>query len=88
MAFLRLEPEVDAGTKIMVRAYAELSTCRTSAGMGLGPVSWVAMIEWARYHDLDREVTDHLIHILRMVDTEMLRRANQAKGPTPGTGRP
>lgn len=58
----------------MARAYVELSTCR-SVGFGIGPIPWLAMLEWARHHELDREVTEHLITVLRIIDAETLRRA-------------
>jgi hypothetical protein len=74
LAFLESEPVLDAGLAIMCRAYVELSTCRSN-GMSIGPISWLAMVEWARYHELDRHITDHLIRVLRLVDAETLRRA-------------
>jgi hypothetical protein len=61
---------------IMVRAYKELSTCR-SFGWGLGPIPWLAMLEWCRYHQLKPHVTDHLIHVLQLVDAETLRRERE-----------
>lgn len=60
----------------MARAYSELSTCR-SVGFSMGPIPWASMVAWAEYHGLDREVTDHLIAVLRIVDAETLRRAAQ-----------
>lgn len=68
------EPELDLGTQILCRAYSELSTCR-SVGFSMGPIPWTAMLAWAEHHNLEREVTDHLINVLRVVDAETLRRA-------------
>lgn len=48
--------------------------------MGIGPIPWTAMIEWCRHHDLRRDITDHLIAVLRFVDNEtLLREAAKAK---------
>jgi hypothetical protein len=38
------------------------------------------MLEWCRYHRLRRDVADHLIHVVTLVDAETLRRqANKPK---------
>lgn len=73
MDFLALEPELDPGESILHRAYHELSTCRP-IGMSLGPIPWLAMLEWASYHELGRTETDLMINILRRVDAETMRR--------------
>jgi hypothetical protein len=62
----------------MVRAYSELSSCR-SIGMSLGPIPWTAMVQWCAYHNLDRGVANHLIRVLRLVDQETLRRVAERK---------
>lgn len=58
---------------IMARAFAELSSCRVN-GLGIGPIPWTAMVEWARYHNLTREITTHLINVLRFADDAWIRR--------------
>lgn len=56
--------------------------------MSIGPIPWTAMVEWARHHDLTRQVTDHLINVLRRVDQETLRReAVKIKSRTQSNGR-
>lgn len=74
LVFLESEPEVDEGIRIMVRAYSELSSCR-NVGMGIGPIPWTAMLEWCRHHNLRRDVSNHLINVLRLVDADTLRKA-------------
>lgn len=70
--------------RIMARAYSELSTTR-GVGMTIGPIPWTAMLEWCRWHGLDRDLTDHVVRVLRLVDAETLRRANQrARSPAKG----
>lgn len=71
---LAKEPVCDDGTLMMVRAFAELSTCR-HLGMGMhGPIPWTAMVEWCHFRGLDYEVSLHVISVLRFVDAEIMRR--------------
>lgn len=69
---------LDEGSVIICRAYSELSSCR-AVGMTIGPIPWLAMLEWCRYHRLDRDVANHLIRILRIADAETLRRLREKK---------
>lgn len=78
LAILRSAPRMDDGLAAMTRAYVQLSTCR-AIGMGIGPIPWDRMLEWARHHGLDHDATEHLIEVLMLVDAETLRRANKAK---------
>ncbi len=73
---LAREPSADLGTRIIAQAYAELATCRSPGGMGTGPISWIAMVTWASYNNMNRHNTAKIIHVVRLVDNEMLRRAN------------
>lgn len=85
MKFLAEEPQVDDGVMIMLRAYVEVSSCR-SVGFGLGPIPWTAMVDWCVWHRLERDVANHVIKVLRLVDQETLRRQaadNRAKAPKP-----
>jgi hypothetical protein len=67
---------------VLVRAYAEVSSCRT-IGMGMGPIPITAMWEWCdrQLHGLGLEpsVAAHVVRVLRIVDSKMVIRLN-AKG--------
>lgn len=60
--------------RIICGAYADLSTMR-QVGMGIGPVPWLAMVQWCEYHRVEHEAAKHMIRVLRAVDAETLRRA-------------
>ena len=77
LKFLETEPDVDGGTRFLASAYSELATERRS-GMGMGPIPWSSMIDWCRYHGLDRDVSDHLVHVIARVDG-IIRRRDLAK---------
>ncbi len=53
----------------------------------MGPIPWTAMIDWCEYHGMGRDTTDHLVNVVRRVDSIYIRRAN-AKKPTPPSARP
>ncbi len=72
------EPMLDYGTAIILRAYGELSTCRPG-GMSLLPIPWTAMLAWVEHHELEDDVANHLIRVLRIVDSMVLRKAQQVK---------
>ncbi len=71
------EPNMDVGTAYLVRAFAECSTER-QVGFTIGPIPRSALVTWAREKNLDHDVTDHLIRVLRSVDSRMLVRARAA----------
>lgn len=74
---------LDDGSRIMARAYSELSTCR-SGGFSVGPIPWMAMVHWCEYHRLEPDVADHLIAVIREVDAVTLRRErSKAKNQNP-----
>lgn len=68
--------------KLLTQAYAELRTERetvvyakaTSEGRLAGsfslpgPIPWSAMLEWCRWHMLDRATTNYAIAVIGLVD--------------------
>lgn len=64
---------------ILVRAYADVATCR-SYGMGVGPIPITAMWQWCdrqcNGRGLRPEVAAFVVRVLRLVDHEILRRHN------------
>lgn len=77
----------------IVRAYAELSTCRSFGGGGPGPIPWITMLQWAEHQGIDPDATDHLIAVLRIVDSIILTRLaaeaelRRKSGTDPNTGK-
>lgn len=71
---------LDAGTMILVRAYADVSTCR-SFGMGMGPIPITAIWEWCDRQcsgaGLEPDVVVYVIRVLRLVDHEIISRQNR-----------
>lgn len=63
---------------LMLRAYDDVSTCRSSAGMGIGAVPITAVYAWAEHHSMSFELTNHLWRVVRLVDARV--RANASKG--------
>lgn len=51
-----------------MKAFYDLSTCR-SAGMGIGPIPWNAIIQYAGWYGLDRDVTEAFVDIIREMDS-------------------
>ena len=54
----------------------ELTTCR-QIGMGLGPIPFTAIIEYAKIYD--DEEWDDLIFLIREMDTEYLKAQNDGR---------
>lgn len=72
-AILDRQPPHDDGVALCLTAWAELSTCRP-IGMAVGPIPWTAIIEWARFHGLDREATGVLVSVIRRLDNDRAER--------------
>lgn len=66
-AAIRDAPDVPLGLEIYFQAFWELTTCR-GGGMGLIPISWMTIIEYAQLHELDDEQTDDLLYFVRAMD--------------------
>ena len=60
------------GLSMYFTAFWELSTCR-QIGMGVGPIPWTAMLDYARYMELDWEQTEDLLYIVRKMDDAFLK---------------
>lgn len=63
---IRNAPELDPSLRIYSRAFKQLSSCR-QLGMGIGPIPWTAVVEYAKIYQLSQEQTDALhFHVERM----------------------
>lgn len=82
------EPERDFAMQTVLRAWADLSTCRP-IGMTVGPIPWTAIVQWAEFHDLDRDAAGILVHVIRQLDIERAESeaSKQQKDKALGTGR-
>ena len=71
-------PEI-APFEFYVEAFQELHTCRTG-GMGLTPIPFSSIIEYASYIGLDREATDDLLYFIRKMDNKYVSLENKNNG--------
>lgn len=53
-------------------AFNKLSTCRQS-GFGLTPIPWTAVMEYARYLELDEYETDRFEYLISSLDDAVIR---------------
>lgn len=69
-------PELDQGSDFFLHAYLELSSCRYSDG----PIPWGALAEYAYAHDVNGELLDEMMFIVRHVDSDIMEyRARKAE---------
>lgn len=66
------EPKIFDGDEFYLGAFNDLSTCRP-VGLSLGPIPWRDIIDYARYHGLDRLMTDFFLRVMRGMDTVYLK---------------
>lgn len=69
------EPQVD-NFEFYINAFSELSSCR-QIGMGLGPIPFTAIAEYARIYKVD-DISD-FIYIIRVMDNAFLKGQNGNK---------
>lgn len=65
------EPYIEAIDAFYMKAFYDLSTCRTS-GMSIGPIPWTAMVLYADRQRLDWDVTEAFIDIIRQMDNSFV----------------
>ncbi|QBQ71183.1 tail chaperonin [Shewanella phage S0112] len=80
-----------------MKAFYDLNSCR-QIGMGLGPIPWTAIIQYAEHYGLDQDVTEPFVDIVCTMDQAFLdyhnksiednRRAQKLKGNQERKGRP
>ena len=59
-----------------IDAFKELSSCRSGAGMGLGPIPFTAIVEYSRLFEIGEDFED-FHYIIRRMDNELLRLESQ-----------
>lgn len=65
------EPELESSDVFYLKGFHDLSTCR-SIGMGMGPIPWRDIIEYAGFYRLDEDITEAFVDIIREMDTAYL----------------
>lgn len=64
---------------ILVRAYAEVATCR-QFGMGFGPVPITVMWQWCEVNGVYPELVAFVVSVLRLVDCAIVKKQNPTAG--------
>lgn len=64
-------PQLLPGLDLYMRAFYDLDTTR-QVGFELGPISWLAIQEYARELELEGEGKEDLHHFIRVLDNEFL----------------
>jgi len=55
-----------------LKSFHDLSTCRVS-GMGVGSIPWTAMIQYASWYGLEKDVTEAFVDIMRAMDNAFIK---------------
>lgn len=64
-------PELLPGLEPYFEAFSRLSTCR-QIGMGVGPIPWTAIVQYAALQELDQWHADMLIWCIEAMDAAYL----------------
>lgn len=80
---LAAEPERDMAMSLCIECWQALSSERTprlhalvgkGGAMAIktteGPIPFTAVLDWARFNRLDRELTDIVVEVVRMLDAD------------------
>lgn len=67
-AAIQNAPELEFGLELYFQSFWELCTCRTGGGMGIVPLSWLTIREYAAANGFDEEQTDDLLYYARVMD--------------------
>lgn len=79
------------GLEMYYEAFTELSTCRQQ-GMGLGPIPWTAIDQYALRHGFEGDGFQYLVRMVRALDDVFLAHSRkkakeEADRENGGTGR-
>lgn len=55
------------GDSFYLKAFRDLHTCR-SVGMSLGPIPWIDVVYYAERFQLDHDLIEPFIYIIRAMD--------------------
>ena len=82
-----VEPPITEGLELYLDAFAELGTCRISAG-GMAPIPVTAIADYARHYDVGD--MDDFLHIIRSMDDRLMeleREKDEKKKPEGKNGK-
>lgn len=60
-------PELRFGLELYFGAFFDLNTCR-QIGMGIAPIPWFSIRDYALVYEFDEEQTDDLFFFIRKMD--------------------
>lgn len=62
-------PSRDYAVSRCLEAWADLSTER-AVGFSVGAIPWSSIVNWCEFHELDREATQVMVHVIRRIDND------------------
>lgn len=65
-------PQLQLGLELFYDAFWDLNGCRTF-GMGMGPIPWTAIKDFAQAFEFDEEQFDDLYYYVRRMDDAYLK---------------
>lgn len=74
---IKNKPQLNDDLYFYYQAFLDLDTTRTH-NMSPTPISWLAIIEYARFHQLPDEDTHELVQIIRAMDRVNLKHVEKA----------
>ncbi|QBZ71727.1 hypothetical protein [Pseudomonas phage KP1] len=66
-------PELELGLHLYLQAFFDLDSERTHA-VGLTPIPWTSISEYARVFEFDEEQTEDLFFFVRKLDSEHMKK--------------
>lgn len=84
-------PELDPGLSLFYQGFLKLSGCRYKGGFGDGPIPWVAINQYCKYHGIYGEQREDFEYHIERMDLEYLklvakRSKTKDKPPPPKPG--
>lgn len=64
-----------------MKAFYDLCTCR-DLGMGVGPIPWSSIVEYTKWYELTKDVSEALIDIIRAMDRAYLSYSEEERKRT------
>lgn len=73
---IKNKPALDEHLSFYYQAFIDLDTTRSHAN-GATAISWMSIVEYAKYYDLTHDETLELVSIIRAMDKVNLERINK-----------
>lgn len=81
-SWLEEEPPAYPGDEFYLKAWHALDSCRI-IGLSMGPIPWRDVVSYAQYTELEPDVTEAFVEIIRTMDRAYLKWCEK-KSPKPG----